>query len=182
MFYGIKYPENLNSIVLIDSDAASWELRTPHQIQTIRSRLSESDWQTMDSLERSGAFVNKDPEMIEYYFRIFLKSYFADPADITKLELGFDKQLVEKNVITSKFIRDNLGVYDVHEKLSAITCPVLIMIGRQSVFSVEGAKAIDDALPNSRLIIFENCGHFEYIEQPEQFEKAIKSFYGSINS
>ena len=109
MYYGIKYPEYLRSLVLVDSDAASWERRTPFQIKMIRERLTEADWKGMENLELAGAFSNNDPVMIEKYFRIFLKSYFADPSDVSKLELGFDSILVSKNEITSTHIRDNLA-------------------------------------------------------------------------
>lgn len=180
MYYGIKYPDNLKSIILVDSDAASWELRTPYQIQTIRSRLTDADWKAMEDLEKQGAFTNKDPVLIDKYFRIFLSSYFANPANVAKLDLGFDSKLVEKNEITSMHIRDNLAKYDIHSELKKITCPVLVMIGRQSVFSVESAGAIDASLPNSTLKIFEDCGHFEYIEQPAQFKSVVTDFYKSI--
>jgi proline iminopeptidase len=180
MYYGIKYPERVNSMVLVDSDAASWELRTPYQIQTIRARLTDADWKEMEDIEKAGAFINKDPVLIESYFRVFLKSYFANPGDVAQLELGFDKKLVEKNETTSKHLRDNLAKYDIHKELKKITCPVLVMIGRQSIFSVEGAGAIQASLPNSELMIFEDCGHFEYIEQPTKFKTAVEGFYKKV--
>ena len=64
MYYGITYPDNLNSLVLIDSDAASYELRTPYQIKTINSRLTEEQNIYLDSISESEEYKNYDVDCI----------------------------------------------------------------------------------------------------------------------
>lgn len=51
------------------------------------------------------------------------------------------------------------------------------MQGTESVFSVEGPRAIHERIPDSRLHLFENCGHFEYIESPDRFTTLLREFY-----
>ena len=51
------------------------------------------------------------------------------------------------------------------------------MQGTESVFSVEGAIAINQNIPFSQIHLFENCGHFEYIESPAKFKRLILDFY-----
>lgn len=51
------------------------------------------------------------------------------------------------------------------------------MQGTESIFSVEGAMAIHNQIPKSDIHLFENCGHFEYIEAPKKFKKLIIDFY-----
>ncbi len=178
MYYGITFPDRLNSLVLIDTDAASYELRTPYQIKMINSRISEKQEGYLDSIENTTAFKNYDPVTYEKYYKTFLTSYFAIPSDTAKLVLGFDAISVPKISSTNRFVRANLGRYDIHDQLSTINCRTLIMQGTESVFSVEGAEAIHNKLTNSELYLFENCGHFEYIESPNKFKQLIEDFYG----
>lgn len=177
LYYGITFPENLNSLVLIDSDAASFELRTPYQIKTINSRLSEEHNNYLDSISESEEYRNYNVSSYEKYYKTYLTSYFANPQDTSKLKLGFDSISIKKIDITNKIVRRDLGNYDIHDRLSDISCPTLILHGTKSVFSIEGAQAIHKELTNSELNLFEDCGHFEYIESPNRFKRLIEDFY-----
>ena len=177
MFYSIEYPDNVNSMILVDPDAASYELRTPYQIKMINSRLSESQEEYLDSIEQTENFKNFDPDSYEVYYKAYLTTYFANPADTAKLFLGFDSNSVPKINNTNRLVRADLGEYDIHSKLPNIKSRTLIMQGTESVFSVEGAMAINNKLPFSKIHLFENCGHFEYIESPGKFKNLILDFY-----
>ncbi|MBT8183177.1 MAG: alpha/beta fold hydrolase [Eudoraea sp.] len=178
MHYGVKYPENLHSLVLIDTDAASYKLRTPYQIEMINSRLSDKQEAYLDSIEKTTGFIEFEPRTYDTYYKTFLTSYFANPIDTAKIHLGFDSISVPKISKTNSIVRKNLGSYDIHDQLPKIDCRTLIMQGTESVFSVEGAEAIQNKLKNSELYLFENCGHFEYIEAPNRFKQLIVNFYG----
>ncbi|NNE28571.1 MAG: alpha/beta fold hydrolase [Saprospiraceae bacterium] len=177
MYYGIEFPNKVNSLVLVDTDAASYALRTPYQIKMINSRLTERQNAYLDSLEQTDEFKNYDPKVYEDYYQTFLTSYFADPADAAKVHLGFDSKNVPKISSTNSRVRSNLGKYDIHGKHTIIDCKTLIMQGNESVFSVEGAMAIHDQIPNSEIHLFDDCGHFEYIEAPDKFKKLVLNFY-----
>ncbi|MDX1315473.1 MAG: alpha/beta fold hydrolase [Eudoraea sp.] len=178
MNYGITYPENLKSMVLIDTDAASYALRTPYQIKTINERLSEEQWKYLESIAASQSYKNYDIKTYDKYYKTFLTSYFANPIDTAHLSLGFDSISIPKMSKTSNYVRKDLGKYDIHSELVKIKCPALILQGTESIFSVAGAEAIDKLLLDSKLQLFENCGHFEYIEAPAKFKTSIEEFYG----
>ena len=177
MFYGIEYPSNLGSLILVDPDAASYELRTPYQIKMINSRITEEQSTYLDSISESTAFKAYDPVSYNKYYKTYLTSYFANPRDTSKLTLGFDSISIKKIDATNNHVRMGLGKYDIHDKLYRITCPTLILQGTESVFSVDGAKAIKNEIPHSELYLYENCGHFEYIESPAKFKKSIIDFH-----
>ena len=177
MYYSIKYPNKVTSLILVDPDAASFQLRTPYQIKMINSRLTESQEEYLDSLEQTENFLNYDIDLYERYYKSYLTTYFANPSDTANLNLGFDSISIPKISTTNKLVRDNLGDYDIHSKLSDITCKTLIMQGTESVFSVEGARAIHQNIPLSEIHLFEDCGHFEYIESPGKFKRLIFDFY-----
>lgn len=177
MYYSIQYPQKVKSLILVDPDAASYELRTPYQIKMIDSRLTEEQELFLDSLENTESFLNYDPAIHTKYYKTFLTTYFANPDDTAKLYLGFDSISIPKLDHTNQIVRRNLGNYDIHGQLPKIKSKTLIMQGTESVFSVEGARAIHSRIPNSEIHLFDDCGHFEYIEAPDQFKNLILDFY-----
>jgi proline iminopeptidase len=143
----------------------------------INSRISNAQQEYLDSIENSVAFKNFNPATFEEYYKVYLTSYFSNPNDAKKLSLGFDSISVPKINNTNGIVRANLGKYDIHNKLRNINCKTLIMQGTESVFSIEGAMAIHERIPTSEIHIFEDCGHFEYIENPKKFKNLILEFY-----
>lgn len=52
--------------------------------------------------------------------------------------------------------------------LQNISCPTLIINGRQDAFfSVDHSKQLASNIPNANLVIIEECGHLPSIEQPQ---------------
>ena len=56
------------------------------------------------------------------------------------------------------------------------SAPTLLVHGDASIFSVEGAEAIAQRIPASRLVVLDDVGHVAYIEAPRAFEAAVKAF------
>ena len=64
---------------------------------------------------------------------------------------------------------------------AAITCPVLLIWGRQDVMVFQtGADRVLDAAPDARLVTIENCGHCPQIEAPARLEELLLDFSGSL--
>jgi len=70
----------------------------------------------------------------------------------------------------------SLGDYDLAPSLGALTAPALIVHGEHDVFQLASAQAWAEALPNGRLVVLENVGHFPQFEAPERFFPAIHDF------
>lgn len=63
--------------------------------------------------------------------------------------------------------------------LSEITCPTLLVVGRQDQWSpVEQHEDMLRLLPDARLEIVENAGHFAPVEQPETVARLVAGFLG----
>ena len=55
--------------------------------------------------------------------------------------------------------------------------PTMIIWGdKDGIIPVEHAYAAHDAIPHSRLEIFEGCGHFPHVEEPEHLAAVIRDF------
>lgn len=61
--------------------------------------------------------------------------------------------------------------------LSNITCPTLVLTGREDmVVPLPAHEKMAELLPNSRLVIVEHCGHLSTMEQPEHVTAALREW------
>lgn len=71
---------------------------------------------------------------------------------------------------------------EVIAKLNSITVPTLILWGREDgVIPLKVGELLDQALPDSKLEVFERCGHIPQEEKPEQTIASISRFMNAIN-
>jgi pimeloyl-ACP methyl ester carboxylesterase len=71
-------------------------------------------------------------------------------------------------------IKALLGRPDAEPGLSAITCPTLLMVGRQDAWSpLAQHEAMLPNLKNARLVVIEDAGHFAPIERPDAVAAAL---------
>jgi pimeloyl-ACP methyl ester carboxylesterase len=63
---------------------------------------------------------------------------------------------------------------DARTHLANITCPTLVMVGRQDRWSpLAQHEEIAALIPNAELVIIEDSGHMSLVEQPEQVSGAL---------
>ena len=68
---------------------------------------------------------------------------------------------------------------DLRGKLHNIRVPALVIVGRHDFITpVPMAEEIVRHLNGARLEIFENSGHYAFVEEPEKFNTVIKEFVG----
>jgi pimeloyl-ACP methyl ester carboxylesterase len=66
---------------------------------------------------------------------------------------------------------------DAAAHLGDITCPVLLMVGRQDQWSpVAQHQEMARLIPHARLEIIENAGHFAPVEQPDAVADRLVPF------
>ncbi|WP_078412608.1 alpha/beta fold hydrolase [Priestia abyssalis] len=66
---------------------------------------------------------------------------------------------------------------DGREVLPGITCPTLLLTGRQDVLcTVDMHEKMQEMIQNSQLAIIENSGHMTTLEQPEEVSRALRKW------
>lgn len=73
-------------------------------------------------------------------------------------------------------VSSTLKDWDRLEDLSRISMPTLILLGRYDLTSVATAQEMGRRIPRSRVVVFEESGHFTYLEEPEKFLTEVRSF------
>ncbi|HEX4107109.1 MAG TPA: alpha/beta hydrolase [Solirubrobacteraceae bacterium] len=68
---------------------------------------------------------------------------------------------------------------DLTADLAAVTLPVLQLMGDHDPVSLaDGAPWVQERLPDGRLVVLEECGHYPMFEAREPYERALLGFTG----
>ena len=110
---------------------------------------------------------------------------FFDPANVTDemvdnvLKVLSGRQYKRDLVSIAKSAkRDNVA-----SRLSLVTCPVLLIWGRQdTVTPPEVADEFQSLLPNCQLEWIDDCGHAPQIERPKDFGKIVSKWWREVGA
>jgi len=65
--------------------------------------------------------------------------------------------------------------------LEKIQCPTMVLCGRQDAWSVLAQhERMAAAIPDSRLMVIEECGHMSTMERPDDVTAAMKDWLTSL--
>lgn len=175
MSYAVKYPDQVKSFILVGSCGIDLDFLTYFRAN-IRSRLTIQEIEELnawiDSLRTPQKARKANYEMI----RITAPAYFYDK----RYAKDYLKAITENsyNHLVSDFLWMDLinKNYDLKPSFHEFESPVLIIIGRQDIVGETTAYTIHSAIPNSKLMFIEDCGHFPWVEQKEIFYKAVREF------
>lgn len=184
MNYAIKYPDNLSSLVLLNSSPAS-----SHGFKEFMANYIKQTAKISKRLEKISAtpeFKNATSTSIRKYLELLFSVYCYNSKDSKKLSLNFMPNSTRSGFkVTDIFMQTYFkNPYDLRPELKKLKTPTLIIHGDHDIVPVKLAKELNNSIPNSKLVIIENCGHFPYIEQPQEFfenlSKFLNQYLGSV--
>lgn len=176
MSYALKYPKNLKSLILIGSIA-------PHKIGHDITR-SEYKRKTallgdkIQKLEKNPRFYQGDPALVSGYFKLLFTVYCHKPEDAQKLSFDLTpKSALQGFQVHSLFNKEFFSKnFDLREGLKKLDVPTLVIHGKSDLIPVSIAEEIAQSIPDAKLVLMDECGHFPYLEKPEEFFKIIRGF------
>ncbi|MFQ3354974.1 MAG: proline iminopeptidase [Paracoccaceae bacterium] len=169
--YALRYPENLRRLILITTTPSGDTLREARKIAEIRAPqlMSTVDKMLSGQCANDNEFVELLTTLAPLYFKDFhlFEEEFAEAA----------KDMVPNAAAFEHSFSKLLPNYDLRKKLSNINVPVLILCGRHDwITPVSQSLILQEGLPNSELVIFENSGHWVYIEEEELFLNTVNEW------
>lgn len=174
MRYAIEHEANLRSLILLDSMAASSKLWREEE-KLVAEMLTEEIAAERQAILESEALEARQPEAIEKLLRVSFSIQFADPDKATELDFLVPPDYGERSRQFAALAPD-IESFDLHEALSTLSVPALVLYGAMEPGAGLGGAAIAEALSGSELVVIPDAGHFPFIEQPEAFLKAVRSF------
>jgi proline iminopeptidase len=174
MHYAVRYGDNLQSLVLLNSMSASSALWREEEA-AMAQRMTEEDNAERAAIRETEAFANQDPEAIAQLLQISFKPQFHDRALASELVLYVPDDYPNRSRQFGHMMVDLLS-FDIHDGLAGVTVPTLILYGSDEVGAKLGGTALHRELQRSTFVVIGDAGHFPFIEQPGEFVREVTSF------
>ncbi len=157
MTYTLAFPQRVSHLILLSS-AAWWSDPSPLRTDT-GFPATEAEMREL-MREDLGRSVRR-PEI------------FAKAMDELLPRMRFSPERLRWVVTTGA------KSYDVRERLAEVRVPTLVVHGREDErVPLDRARELAAGIPNSRLVILEDCGHWPHVEKRAEFVDAVKGFLG----
>ena len=174
MHYALKYQENLQSLVLLNSMSASSEIWQEEE-RLLAQRFTAADSVERQAIRETDAFANQEPEAIAQLLRLSFRLQFHDTSMANELQLYVPEDYSDRSMQFGYMMVDLMD-FDLHDDLTAVTVPTLILYGSAEPATELSGAMLRERMPNSEWVVIENAGHFPFIEQPAAFTDAVRRF------
>lgn len=174
--YALEYPQRVNRLLLLGPMPPSRKLVT----QRLARTNERTDFSKRLADFRRDLRAAADPvALCRAFFEPYQRALFFDPEAIHRRR-GSSCDAPAEGVRNYMVVNDagfaSLGDYDFLPRLRGLRVPALIIEGEQSVTTVSSARAWAEYLPNGRLLLIPNAGHYPQVEQPRLFFPAVETF------
>ena len=173
--YIAAHPEHVAALVLLDGtypDAATVKTRNEQ-----RAAARSPEQNAALSYWSEPPRIADDPEKANLErFKAMLPSFFYNRPTgeqyVRDLSQGDFSAAV-----TRLLLADTPKVYELVPRLRGLPVPTLIMQGQQDLLGDSGPQ-LHTLLPKSKLVFIPECGHWPWIEQPQEFRTNLLAFLG----
>jgi pimeloyl-ACP methyl ester carboxylesterase len=161
MHYTIHYPEQVCSLLLIDSTPPTWNGAMAGDERFV-ARVQALQQQGIIPMELSTDEKEGLAQVMPAY---------APGLDFSLLEAEVTPGINEKTL-------EAIKGFDLREQLAPLALPVLIFFGAEDPFGTEWAEETKAALRNAQVTmkIVPNCGHLGLLEYPDIFYSTVQDF------
>jgi proline iminopeptidase len=180
MQFAFTYPDSLSKLILFDTSAYFGEFLG--DIESAVHEFKHEPWfeKSFAALKAEWAGDYKTDEDMARLWAEEMKFYFKKFDEHAEAYHERTKDLPIRIAPLKTFNDKEAPVLDLRPQLHKITVPTLVIVGRHDfITNAAMAKEIVKHIPNARLEIFEDSGHYAFVEEPEKFYRVIKEFLDS---
>ncbi len=188
MEYALAFPASVSHLILISPAPASPDDATDLR-RCLRDSRSVEQLDRMAALAASPAFQAGDVESDAAYYRIHFAAALRRPELVDEVVDRLRRGFSNAGIVAARAIEEHLydqtwrsADYDLLTRLGQLHVPTLIIHGDGDLIPLELARHVADAIPDARLEVLNDCGHFAYLEQPDPTFWAIAGFLGPAGS
>lgn len=160
---------------------AYWELFGPHRIARFvlvgntPSMSRRPDWEwgfNMDPTAFQELIMADHEQVVRDVIQRLLKE--PPPPEVAEEMV---RATMRTPALAGARMLDDHGIIDWRDMLATITIPTLVCVGRHDIQApVSAAEHVAAAVPNARLVIFEESAHAPFYEEPDRFNAELARF------
>ncbi|MFC8448190.1 alpha/beta fold hydrolase [Kitasatospora sp. NPDC057223] len=183
-YVALHHPDRLRGLVLYESapvTGAEHMAEAGARVQefALRNEGRPGLPSALAGLQSVGSFT--DDEKVTAALRALMPVYFAHYWD-REDEFRDLRAAVACSYISSQDENGDPDVIDDRGALPSLAVPTLVVVGAYDVIcGPRWAREIHSLVPQSRLTVLEDSGHFGHVEQPAEFSDAVRSFVASVS-
>ena len=164
----LRHPDRIERLVLCDT--------TPGQLGTgeVEDEHGVGPPPPPEVLEIFGRGLPPTDEDMAEGMAAMLPAYFHRPE---RLDLeGLAGGTIHRAAAMARGF-EVLAAWSSVDRLAGVRAPTLVLAGRHDVFTAwPQALRMSTRIPGSEVVLFEESGHFPWIEEPERFFDVVRSF------
>jgi proline iminopeptidase len=180
--YALHHSRRVSGMILMNPAPASRQdylllrqdrlMRSPDDIEKLKTFRSDARYQ------------DGDPDTVAAYYRIHFRAALRRTEHheqvIRSLRSSFTREgilrarAIEKRLMQETWSSDH---YNLIPRLAQLSMPVLILHGDTDFIPAECAVHIAQAIRGAHFVLLKDCGHFSYLECPQQVYREIVRFF-----
>ncbi|HTO93817.1 MAG TPA: alpha/beta fold hydrolase [Bacteroidota bacterium] len=180
--YAARHPGAVSRLILLNTAPLTHDdfllLRA-----AFSARRPPADATQMRAIASGEAFRMGNADTVAAYYRLHFRMTVRDTAILARLVQNLGRGFTPDGILKARAIEDRLRgetwldtAYDALRPLSALPIPTLVMHGDYDFIPVECAAHAARVMPGARLVVLKECGHFAYMEKPEEVRREITNF------
>lgn len=180
--YAIRYPDRVSHVILMNTGPASHDDYMLFQQE--RRKRAAGDVERLKALSSSATYEEGDPATVAEYYRIHFRGTLSQPEHLERLIQSLRVSFTNTGILKARAIEERLmnetwwaSEYNSLPKLKHLNIPTLAIHGEYDFIPVECAAHITQAIPGARFVLLSECGHFSYLECPDQVRQEISDFF-----
>lgn len=190
MEHATRFPEHVSHLILMNTAPASYDDWILFE-EELLARREDGEQETMQALASSASFEEGDADTHADYYRIYFRSAVARPDQLERLVARLRATFAGMTRTDMLLVRQ-IGArlfdetaessgYNLLPQLTRLRIPTLVIHGDHDFIPFECAAHIAQAVPDARLIVLDDCGHFASMESPEAVRTEIITFLASAD-
>ena len=180
--YVLRYPASVRRLIIAGAGPSGADIN--RRLREVKASTSAEVRSVLERYERNAPFTgDRYPDeyarAAEVAYRPFsFHRLAAPPPEVAEVlgHLSFDVYKVLWGDRGEFEVTGVLRDWDRLPDLTAIRVPTLILLGRYDLTSVATAEEMGRRIPRSKVAIFEQSGHFMYLEEPDKFLSEVRAF------
>lgn len=177
MVYALRHPGHLRRLVLA-STAPSFGAELSAEAETAFASHRDRPWYA-DSLDaqrrrREWDFTTRE-EAAALFAREGRLWFAGDNAEVEVFLAEFAGQRPDTDAL--RYFNERLAPgYDLRPRLGEIEAPTLVINGERDYFGPRFSARELAAIPDSRVVMIPDAGHFTFVEAPQRFSDEVAAF------